>query len=137
MTTAPNLAPKLTEEYHSPHGVVRWTRLGAGPPVVLLHGTPFSSHVWRDVAAGLSAGHTVYLWDMPGYGQSEMRAGQDVSLAAQQEVFTGLLRHWGLDSDGRRPAVVAHDFGGAVALRTTLLDGVPYDRLVLSPPPED
>ncbi len=128
MTTA----PQLTEEYRSPHGVVRWTRLGAGPPIVLLHGTPFSSYVWRDVAAGLvAAGHTVYLWDMPGYGQSEMTAGQDVSLPAQQEVFTGLLRHWGLDSAEHRPAVVAHDIGGAVALRTALLDGVPYDRLAL------
>ncbi|GAA2756888.1 alpha/beta fold hydrolase [Actinopolymorpha rutila] len=127
-----NLAPELSEEYRSPHGVVRWTRLGAGPPVVLLHGTPFSSYVWRDVAARLvAAGHTVYLWDMPGYGRSEMRAGQDVSLAAQQEVFTGLLRLWGLDSANGRPAVVAHDIGGAVALRTTLLDGVPYDRLAL------
>ncbi|MGW0231041.1 alpha/beta fold hydrolase [Actinopolymorpha singaporensis] len=127
MTTA----PELTEEYRSPHGAVLWTRLGAGPPVVLLHGTPFSSYVWRDVAAGLAARHTVYLWDMPGYGRSEMRAGQEVSLAAQQEVFTGLLRLWGLSAGGVRPAVVAHDIGGAVALRTTLLDGVPYDRLAL------
>src|SRR4051812_31977568 len=106
MTAASSLAPKLTKEYRSPHGVVRWTRLGAGPPVVLLHGTPFSSHVWRDVAGGLAARHTVHLWDLPGYGQSEMRAGQNVSLAAQQEVFTGLLRHWGLGSAGVRPAVV-------------------------------
>ncbi|MFJ6020127.1 alpha/beta fold hydrolase [Nocardiopsis alba] len=115
------------ERFASPHGEVRWTRAGQGPPVVLMHGTPFSSHVWREIAEALSGRHTVYLWDMPGYGRSEMREGQDVSLAAQQEVFTSLLEHWGLE----RPRVVAHDFGGAVALRTALLDRVAYDRLAL------
>lgn len=117
----------LTEQHHTSHGLVRWRRLGQGSPVVLSHGTPFSSYVWRDVAAALADRHTVFVWDMPGYGRSQMRDGQDVSLAAQTTVFTELLTHWGLD----RPAVVAHDFGGAVALRTALLSGVRFDRLAL------
>lgn len=117
----------LGERLDTANGTVHWDRMGQGTPVVLLHGTPFSSYVWRDVAAGLSTRHTVYVWDMPGYGQSEKYADQDVSLAAQQAVFTQLLGHWGLDS----PAVVAHDFGGAVALRSALLDGVRYERLAL------
>ncbi len=56
-----------------------------------------------------------------------MAAGQDVSLAAQGKVFTELLDHWGL----AEPAVVAHDFGGCVALRTHLLHGVRYRALAL------
>ena len=95
--------------------------------MVLLHGTPFSSYVWRDLAPALSARRTVYVWDMVGYGASEKRAGQDVSLAVQGELFTALLGHWGLDA----PAVVAHDFGGAVALRAHLLHGASYERLAL------
>ncbi|MEV6229826.1 alpha/beta hydrolase [Saccharopolyspora shandongensis] len=118
---------ELPERHESRHGTVRWASLGQGDPVVLMHGTPFSSYVWRDVAVALSARHQVFVWDMPGYGQSEKHGGQDVSLAAQQEVFTGLLRLWGL----RAPSVIAHDFGGAVALRTALLDGVQYGRLAL------
>ncbi|GAA5003447.1 alpha/beta fold hydrolase [Actinopolymorpha pittospori] len=117
----------LTEQHDTSHGLVRWRRLGQGSPVVLSHGTPFSSYVWRDVAAALADRHTVYVWDMPGYGRSQMKDGQDVSLAAQTTVFAELLTHWGLD----RPAVVAHDFGGAVALRTALLTGVRFDRLAL------
>ncbi|CAM4221714.1 alpha/beta hydrolase [Nocardiopsis rhodophaea] len=117
----------LSERYETPHGTVHWARRGRGSPVVLLHGTPFSSYVWRDIAAALSTRHTVYLWDMPGYGSSAKYEGQDVSLGAQQSVFTALLAHWGLD----RPAVIAHDFGGAVALRSALLDGARYDRLAL------
>ncbi|ASO20398.1 pimeloyl-ACP methyl ester carboxylesterase [Actinoalloteichus hoggarensis] len=117
----------LTESFTSRQGVVRWARGGRGSPVVLLHGTPFSSRVWHDVATGLSRRHTVYLWDLPGYGRSEMRAGQDVSFAAAQEVFVALLREWGLSE----PAVVAHDIGGAVALRTALVSGVRFARLAL------
>ncbi|PSK83577.1 pimeloyl-ACP methyl ester carboxylesterase [Murinocardiopsis flavida] len=117
----------LDEHLDTPSGTVRWASWGDGPPLVFLHGTPFSSYVWRRLADRFAATHRVYVWDMPGFGQSEMRAGQDVSLAAQQGVFTRLLAHWGL----REPAVVAHDFGGAVALRTALLDGVRYERLAL------
>lgn len=118
---------RLRETYASAQGAVAWDRFGSGPPVVLNHGTPFSSYVWRDIAPALAARFTVHVWDMVGYGASEMRAGQDVSLGAQGELFAELLDHWGLGS----PAVVAHDFGGAVALRAHLLHGARYDRLAL------
>ncbi|MEU9113710.1 alpha/beta fold hydrolase [Streptomyces sp. NPDC048483] len=115
---------------------VRWAALGEerAPAVVLLHGTPFSSSVWRGVARALATRHRVFVWDMPGYGASEKRAGQDVSLAAQGRVFGELLAHWGLDGEGARPAVVAHDFGGCVALRAHLLHGARYERLALVDP---
>lgn len=117
---------------------VRWAVLGAGraqaPAVVLLHGTPFSSYVWRGVARALAARHRVFVWDMPGYGASQQRAGQDVSLGAQARVFTELLTHWEPAGDGTGPAVVAHDFGGCVALRAHLLHGARYGRLALVDP---
>ncbi|UOE21794.1 alpha/beta hydrolase [Thermobifida halotolerans] len=117
----------LHHTHPTAHGVVRWDRFGSGAPVVLLHGTPFSSYVWRDVARALAATHQVHVWDMPGYGISEQRDGQDVSLAAQTEVFVELLRVWDLAA----PVVVGHDFGGAVALRAHLLHGVDYRGLAL------
>ncbi|MEU5688592.1 alpha/beta fold hydrolase [Streptomyces venezuelae] len=122
----------LDRTYAGPTGAVRWAALGPAdaPPVVLVHGTPFSSYVWRDIARSLAGGHRVYVWDLPGYGASEMRSGQDVSLAAQGRVLAELLAHWGLE----RPAVVAHDFGGCVALRAHLLHGARYERLALVDP---
>lgn len=124
---------QLTKTFSSTSGDVRWDRLGheAGrPPVVLLHGTPFSSYVWRAVARSLAREHQVFVWDMPGYGMSEKSADQDVSLSAQGRIFTELLRHWGLEE----PLVVAHDFGGAVALRAHLLHGARYRALTLVDP---
>jgi pimeloyl-ACP methyl ester carboxylesterase len=95
--------------------------------VVLLHGTPFSSYVWRRIARSLARDHQVFVWDMPGYGASEKTDGQDVSLAAQGRVFSELLALWGLAD----PIVIAHDLGGAVALRAHLLHGARYRKLAL------
>ncbi|WP_199433283.1 alpha/beta fold hydrolase [Qaidamihabitans albus] len=121
---------ELPETHETAGGIVRWARWGAGPPVVLLHGTPFSSVVWRDVGRALAERHEVFAWDMLGYGRSEMAEGQDVSLRAQAEIFASLLDRWGLDS----PAVVAHDVGGAVSLRAHLLHGARYRALALADP---
>lgn len=106
---------------------VAWARTGAGPAVVLCHGTPFSSLLWRPFADELGRDHTVYVWDMPGYGRSSKDPEHDVDFSVQAEAFAALLEHWGLD----RPHVIAHDFGGAVSLRTHLVVGVPYASLML------
>ncbi len=106
---------------------VAWDVLGDGPPLVLVHGTPFSSYVWRDIAPRLARTHRVFLFDLLGYGQSEMHDGQDVSLGVQNRVLAALLDHWEIS----RPSVLAHDFGAATALRAHLLNGCDYSRLLM------
>jgi alpha-beta hydrolase superfamily lysophospholipase len=44
--------------------------LGAGPAVVLTHGAPSWSYLWRNVAPEPARTYSVYLWDLPGYGDS-------------------------------------------------------------------
>lgn len=117
----------LRETFEWRGRTVAWDRLGSGPALVLLHGTPWSSALWRPIAEALASRFTVHLWDMPGYGQSSMDAAHTVDLGIQGELFAALLDAWGLD----RPHVVAHDFGGAVALRARLLHGVHYRSLCL------
>jgi pimeloyl-ACP methyl ester carboxylesterase len=101
--------------------------LGEGDPLVLVHGTPFSSYVWRRIARELSRHHRVYLYDLLGYGQSEKREGQDVSLGVQNDVLAALIEHWNLE----RPNVIAHDFGGATVLRAHLINGCDYNKLLM------
>jgi pimeloyl-ACP methyl ester carboxylesterase len=101
--------------------------MGSGPAVVLCHGTPFSSRIWQPFAEALSADHTVYLWDMPGYGASSMDAEHPVDFGVQGELLSDLIAGWGLE----RPHVVAHDFGGAAALRAHLVHGTRYRSLML------
>ncbi|WUH99179.1 alpha/beta hydrolase [Spirillospora sp. NBC_00431] len=123
------MAWTLDNTYDSALGEVRWDRLGdpGDQPLVLLHGTPFSSFIWRDIARALAAHRCVYAFDMPGYGSSAMLDPQDLSLDALAGVFAELIGHWGLT----RPDVVAHDSGGAVALGAHVDRGVPYRRLAL------
>jgi pimeloyl-ACP methyl ester carboxylesterase len=109
---------------------IRWGRMGSGPALVLLHGTPFSSYEWHRVAPILAARRTVYFHDMLGYGRSDMPLGEDVSLNVQNRIVAALLAHWGM----HRPDVVAHDFGGATALRAHLIDGCDYRSLTLIDP---
>jgi len=117
----------LDQEYSWQGRTVRWGRQGLGPPVVFCHGTPWSAALWRPFAEALSTEHTVYLWDMPGYGRSSKLPEHAVSLDVQGESLASLLHHWGL----RRPHVVAHDYGGAVSLRAHLLHGAEYASLAL------
>ena len=111
---------------------VRYGILGRpdDPPLVLVHGTPFSSVVWRRIAPYLAEHRQVFYYDLLGYGRSEMQPNQDVSLAIQGRVFAELLNHWRLS----QPDVVAHDFGGCTALRTHLLQGCEYRSLTLIDP---
>jgi pimeloyl-ACP methyl ester carboxylesterase len=120
----------LRQSYAYPTGTIRYDVFGQGPPLVLVHGTPFSSYVWRKIVPALSQHWTVYVYDLLGYGASDKPAGQDVSLAAQTHVLTALLDHWRLE----RPAIVGHDFGGATVLRTHLLHHRDFSRIALMDP---
>lgn len=93
------------------HGVY-----GQGQPVVLIHGTPSSSLIWRNVLPKLvAAGFKVHVFDLLGFGLSERPwdPSIDTSISGQVPILEGLLKHWNLDT----VHVVAHDIGGAVAQR--------------------
>ena len=106
---------------------VAWGKIGEGPPLVLIHGTPFSSQVWRRIAPFLAPHWTVYAFDLLGYGLSEKRGERDVSLGVQNKVLTSLCAEWGFE----RPDALCHDFGGATALRAYFLDGLRYNSLTI------
>lgn len=106
---------------------VAYDVLGEGRPVVMVHGTPFSSYAWRRIARELARSRQVFVFDLLGYGQSEMRDGQDVSLGIQNKLLAALLRHWRLI----RPEIICHDFGAATALRAHLIEGCEYSRLLM------
>lgn len=118
---------RLRERADLAGGRVAWDRLGEGPPVVLVHGTPSWSFVWRHVAPRLAERFAVYVLDLVGYGDSERHEGQDMSVAAQGRALAELLDLWRLD----RPALVGHDVGASVVLRAHLLERRPARRLVV------
>ncbi|WP_396455115.1 alpha/beta fold hydrolase [Actinomadura sp.] len=84
---------------------------GDGPPVLLLHGCPFSSFVWRRIITGLGLRFRCVAPDLLGLGDTETPPDADWRLPAQVEAVLGLLDELGLDE----VAVVGHDQGGAIA----------------------
>ncbi|MEM7207918.1 MAG: alpha/beta hydrolase [Pseudomonadota bacterium] len=98
--------------------------------VVLLHGTPSSSLIWRNVVPTLNAaGYTVHVFDLLGYGLSERprNPAVDTSISAQVPILEHLFDHWELDS----AHVVGHDFGGAIAKRFSLASPTKVRSLAL------
>ena len=108
-------------------GEVAYGVFGEGPPVVLVHGTPSRSSLWRGVVGRLAGRHAVYVHDLVGFGESQRYEGQDVSIAEQGRVLAELVEVWGLEE----PAVAGHDIGGGIVLRAHLLEGVPFRKISL------
>jgi len=108
-------------------GEIAFDVFGNGSPVVLVHGTPSRSYIWRNVAATLTERHVVYVFDLLGFGESEKHEGIDTSVPAQSRALAELVELWGLET----PAIAGHDIGGAIVLRAHLLERVPFDRIAL------
>jgi pimeloyl-ACP methyl ester carboxylesterase len=120
----------LDQTYLFEGQTVRYAVMGEGPPVVLVHGTPFSSYVWHRIAPYLAEHRRLFFYDLLGYGESEKRNNQDVSLGVQNEVLVELLDHWELD----RPDIIGHDFGGTTVLRAHLINGRDFRSITLIDP---
>lgn len=118
---------RLTKRFAYSGEDVAWDMVGAGAPVVLVHGFPGNSFTWRSLAPALAREYRVYAVDLPGFGASAQYEGQNVSLAAHSAFVADFLQHLQLT----RPAVVAHDAGAPIVLGAHLLRQVELDRLVL------
>ncbi|MFC7404329.1 alpha/beta fold hydrolase [Georgenia alba] len=126
MRTAPTAWP-LTDRVRVSGGEVATGVFGDGPAVVLVHGTPASSFLWRHVVPTLARRHTVHVWDLLGFGDSALGRGAMPSIATQARTLAELVRHWGLEA----PDLVGHDIGGGIVMRAHLVERVPARRIAL------
>lgn len=108
-------------------GQIAYADLGEGPPVLLLHGFPTSSYLWRREAWLLAQRMRVIVPDLLGYGRSERQEDADLSEQAQAGYVRQLLTHLGIEE----LAVVGHDIGGGVAQMLALGDGSLVRAMVL------
>jgi pimeloyl-ACP methyl ester carboxylesterase len=101
---------------------------GEGEPLLLLHGCPFSSFIWRRVVPHLSPNHRCLAPDLLGLGDTEAPFDADWSLPAQAEMILGFLDAMRI----RRAHVVGHDHGGALAQLLAARHADRVDRLVIA-----
>lgn len=82
----------------------------SGSPIVLIPGFAEGTFVFDRVGPLLGRRHRVYALDLPPYGYSERKG--PYGLAGWTDEVTAFVRRFGL----RRPVVVGHSLGAAVAL---------------------
>ena len=118
---------RLGQRQRTSVGEVAYEVFGEGPPVVLVHGTPTRSYLWRNIVPALAESHSVYAYDLLGYGESEKGEGQEVSIPVQARLLGELVGAWELEE----PAIAGHDIGGGIVLRAHLLEGVGFSRIAV------
>lgn len=99
---------------------------GAGFPIVLVHGSPASSILFRHQIARLSHSFRVIAPDLLGFGQSAVPAG-GTAFREQAKVLRALLDHVGVE----RYALLGHDWGGPIAMASAIQRPEQVSRLVL------
>ena len=102
---------------------------GAGTPVLLLHGFPDSSRLWRrQVPALVAAGFRTIAPDLRGFGESDRPSGV-ADYAVSRSIADVLSVLDALEVE--RPHVVGHDWGAGVAWALAALVPERVDRVVV------
>jgi haloalkane dehalogenase len=115
--------------------------LGQGKPIVLLHGNPTSSYLWRDVMPQLAGLGRVIAPDLIGHGDSDKLPASDgpgrYTLEGTYELLAAQLAALGAD---QRVTLVLHDWGSALGFHWARLHpqqvrGIAYMEAIVMPLP--
>lgn len=107
-----------------------YDRLGAGPPIVLIHGIGSRRGAWRPVMERLAGERETIALDLPGFGDSPpLPAGTPSTVATLADAVGAFIAE--LELDGR-PHVAGNSLGGAIALELARR-GVVASATALSP----
>jgi pimeloyl-ACP methyl ester carboxylesterase len=107
---------KLSKPTESKHFAgTAYQVVGAGEPVVLIHGVGMDQRAWAPQIEALSAHYRVVTYDMLGHGESAVPA-DDVSLSDFAEQLLGLLDHLDIPAAN----IVGHSMGALVAMEFAL-----------------
>ena len=108
-------------------GRMHYVDEGSGPPVVMVHGTPTWSFMYRRLIRALAENHRVIAPDNLGFGLSEKREDAPHHPAAHSERLKQLIQSLGL----QKITLIVHDFGGPIGLACALDDADNVERLVV------
>jgi haloalkane dehalogenase len=101
-----------------------------GEPILLLHGQPSWSYLYRHMIPPLAAaGHRVIAPDLVGFGKSDKPTRQsDYSYPMHVDVMTALVR----DLDLRDVTFFGQDWGGLIGLRVVADEPDRFARIMIS-----
>jgi haloacetate dehalogenase len=106
-------------------------RYGTGPAILMVHGFPRTSLMWRFLAPTLSENHTVICVDLRAYGQTGTPASTDdhfpYSKRAMAAELVGAMDKLGFPTF----TLIGHDRGGRVSYRLALDHPKAVERLAV------
>ncbi len=120
---------------------IAYREMGAGDPIVLLHGNPTSSYLWRDVMPALEPLGRVIAPDLIGHGDSDklpVSDGDDrYSFTTSYRYLDGLFQALGITE---KVTLVIHDWGSALGFHWAqkhpdAVRGIAYMEAVVMPLP--
>ena len=91
---------------------VHYVDEGEGPPLVLLHGNPTWSFLYREIILGLRDRFRCIAPDYPGFGLSQAPGGYGFTAREHAQVIERFL----FDLDLRDAAMMVQDWGGPIGL---------------------
>lgn len=109
-------------------GPIRWhvQIMGAGPALLLLHGTGAATHSWRALTPLLAAHFTVVAPDLPGHGFTAGRPRGGLAMPAMARAIGDLMQALEIAPE----IVVGHSAGAAIAIRMAL-DGLAAPKAIV------
>src|SRR5712691_7414369 len=117
-------------EVRLPQGTIRYRELGAGEPIVLVHGLLANGELWRDVASRLARDFRVIVPDWPlGSHETPMDPGTDLSPLGLARIIADFLSELELEN----VTLVGNDTGGALCQLVAVHHPERLGRLVLTP----
>jgi pimeloyl-ACP methyl ester carboxylesterase len=107
------MATETLKSVKTPDGVtLRYVDTGAGdPPLVFVHGWCCSRVHWREQVPHFAKKHRVIALDQRGHGESD-KPDQDYGIPGFVDDLALLIDEVGL----RKPVIVGHSMGGAIAM---------------------
>ncbi len=111
-----------------------YVELGAGRPIVFLHGNPTSSYLWRKVAPRVADWGRCIIPDLVGMGDSS-KIDSEYRFVDHRRYLDGLLDRLGVDND---VVLVVHDWGGALGFdwanrNRSAVAGLAYMETIVCP----
>lgn len=101
---------------------------GAGPTLLMVHGNPTWSFVWRDLITGLRDRFRCVAIDLPGFGFSRPAPGYGFRVAEHAAVLEAFVAHLDLED----VTLVGQDWGGPIGLAVATRHPERFRAIVLA-----
>lgn len=102
---------------------ISYEKIGNGYPIILLHGWGANKNTFNKLANNLKDNFTLYLIDLPGFGESEI--GLPLNLYDVVDVIHQFVQNLNIDN----PIIIGHSYGTRLAIIYSAL--YPVKKLVL------